>query len=50
MMQYQPTPKEGNTCSICVNFEAPYQCKIVSGKVQPDGWCIAFAPTDDSKG
>ncbi len=50
IVQYQPVPKDDNTCSTCVNFEAPDQCKIVSGKVQPDGWCIAFAPMEDSKG
>ena len=50
MVQYQPTPKDGNKCSTCVNFEAPDQCKIVSGKVHPDGWCIAFAPMEDTKG
>lgn len=50
IVQYQPRPKDGDTCSTCVNFEAPDQCKIVSGKVQPDGWCIAFAPMGDSKG
>jgi hypothetical protein len=43
-------PKDGNKRSSCGNFEAPDQCKIVSGKVQPDGWCIAFAPMEDSKG
>ena len=50
IVQYQPTPKDGNRCSTCVNFEAPDQCKIVSGKVKLDGWCIAFAPMEDSKG
>ncbi len=50
MVQYQPMPKEGSKCSICVNFEAPDQCKIVSGKAQLDGWCIAFAPMEDIKG
>jgi hypothetical protein len=51
IVQYQPMmPKDGNKRSSCGNFEAPDQCKIVSGKVQPDGWCIAFAPMEDSKG
>jgi hypothetical protein len=44
MVQYQTTPKDGNKCSICVNFEAPSSCKIVSGTISPDGWCIAFGP------
>ncbi|MFL5280223.1 MAG: hypothetical protein ACJ8AW_04315 [Rhodopila sp.] len=50
MVQYQDTPKDGNKCSTCVNFEAPAACKIVSGKISPDGWCIAYAPTEDKKG
>jgi High potential iron-sulfur protein len=44
MVQYQPTPKDGNKCSTCVNFEAPGSCKIVAGSISPDGWCIAYAP------
>lgn len=50
VVQYQPMPKDGNRCSTCVNFEVPDQCKIVAGKVQPNGWCIAFAPMEDGKG
>lgn len=50
MVQYQPMPKDGNTCSTRVNFEAPGQCKIVAREVQPVGWCIAFAPMENSKG
>ena len=42
MVQYQETPKDGNKCSTCVNFEAPAACKIVSGKISPNGYCIAF--------
>ncbi len=49
-VQYQPTPKDGNKCSTCVNFEAPAACKIVSGKISPEGWCIAYAPKEDDKG
>jgi hypothetical protein len=49
-VQYQTSPKDGNKCSGCVNFEAPAACKIVSGKISPDGWCIAFAPKEDEKG
>lgn len=43
-VQYQDTPKDGNKCSACVNFEAPDACKIVAGKISPNGWCVAFAP------
>jgi hypothetical protein len=43
-VQYQATPKDGQKCRICVNFEAPNACKIVAGTISPDGWCIAFGP------
>jgi hypothetical protein len=50
MVQYQPTPKDGNKCSTCVNFEAPASCKIVAGSISPNGWCIAYAPKENTKG
>ena len=49
-VQYQTTPKDGNKCSACVNFEAPNACKIVAGNISPEGWCIAFAPKEQPKG
>jgi hypothetical protein len=49
-VQYQATPKDGNKCSTCVNFEAPAACKIVSGSISPNGWCIAYAPKEQTNG
>lgn len=46
MVQYQTMPKDGNKCSTCVNFEPPHGCKIVAGTIDPNGWCIAFAPKE----
>ena len=46
MVQYQDTPKDNLKCVNCVNFEAPAACKIVSGTIKPEGWCIAFAPKE----
>jgi len=43
-VQYQETPKDGQKCDNCVNWVAPNACKIVSGNISPNGWCIAFAP------
>ena len=43
-VQYQKTPKDGQMCSICVNFDPPNACKIVQGTIDPNGWCIAFGP------
>jgi anaerobic selenocysteine-containing dehydrogenase len=44
MLMYQDTPKDGNHCGICAQFEPPDQCKIVEGPINPNGWCAAFAP------
>jgi hypothetical protein len=46
VVQYQTTPKDGAKCSACVNFEAPNACKIVVGPINPEGWCVAFAPKE----
>jgi hypothetical protein len=43
-VQYQTTPNNGQQCSGCVNFLAPNACKVVSGTILPNGWCVAFAP------
>ena len=44
LVQYQQAPKDGNKCSLCVNWVAPNSCKVVAGTINPDGWCVAFAP------
>ena len=44
IVQYQQTPKDGAKCSACVNWEPPNGCKIVAGTINPNGWCVAFAP------
>jgi hypothetical protein len=44
LVQYQQTPKDGNKCSLCVNWVAPNSCKVVAGVINPEGWCVAFAP------
>ena len=45
-VQYQNMPKDGAKCSLCVNWIAPNACKIVAGTINPEGWCVAFAPKD----
>jgi hypothetical protein len=44
VVQYQETPNDGNKCSGCVNWVEPNACKIVAGTINPNGWCVAFAP------
>jgi hypothetical protein len=46
VVQYQTMPKDGAKCSACVNFVAPNACKIVAGSINPEGWCVAFAPKE----
>jgi hypothetical protein len=43
-VQYQDHPKGKQQCSVCANFVAPHGCKVVAGKIDPTGWCVAFAP------
>jgi hypothetical protein len=44
LVMYQPTPKNGQSCNKCVNFEPPNACKLVAGTISPAGWCQLFAP------
>jgi len=44
LVQYQQTPKDGQQCSLCVNWQPPNACKVVAGTINPNGWCVAFAP------
>ena len=41
--EYQPTPKNGQSCATCQFFTKPAACKIVKGAVSPQGWCSFFA-------
>jgi hypothetical protein len=41
--KYQDTPaKNGQKCSQCRLFKAPMSCQVVTGKISPAGWCIAW--------
>lgn len=43
--KYQDKPGPGGKkCSLCALFVAPASCKIVKGKISPNGYCIAFSP------
>lgn len=42
--KYQDKPGTGGKkCSGCRFFKAPSSCSIVTGKISPNGWCIAWA-------
>lgn len=44
MVQYQKMPKGTQKCGDCAQYVDPNACKIVDGTIDPNGWCIAFAP------
>lgn len=41
--KYQDHPKGSQKCSGCNFFVSPHSCKIVAGKISPNGWCSFFA-------
>jgi hypothetical protein len=41
--KYQEKPgKSGQKCSGCRLFKAPASCQVVTGKISPNGWCVAW--------
>jgi uncharacterized membrane protein len=48
--KYQDKPgPHGQKCAGCSLFVKPDKCKIVTGKISPNGWCIAWAPIRKGK-
>jgi hypothetical protein len=43
-VQYQAAPKGGQRCDRCSNFVAPSGCKVVTGAISANGWCLLFKP------
>ena len=46
---YMDHPNEGKHCAGCAAFlpsakgpDAPGECRIVAGPIDPNGWCMAF--------
>jgi hypothetical protein len=44
--QYQPTPKNGQSCAMCQLFRPPHSCQVVTGTISPAGWCKFFSLPD----
>jgi hypothetical protein len=42
-MKYQDQPNGDKKCSNCMQFMPPDSCKVVEGKISPNGYCIAWA-------
>jgi hypothetical protein len=38
-VQYQDKPKGEQRCDNCAQWEPPNSCKVVEGKIAPEGWC-----------
>ena len=34
--------KKDERCALCMNYEPPKSCDIVSGRIDPSGWCNKF--------
>jgi hypothetical protein len=43
LARYQDHPKGSQHCSECRFFVKPASCKLVAGKISPNGWCSFFA-------
>ena len=46
LVQYQDHPKDGQKCNMCAQWVEPNACKIVVGKISPEGYCVAYAPKE----
>ena len=46
LVQYQNQPKDGQQCNKCAQWVEPNACKIVAGKILPQGYCVAYAPKE----
>ena len=49
-VKYQDGPNAGNDCNDCIQFIAGKTpkdngtCKVVEGRISPNGYCLAFTP------
>jgi hypothetical protein len=41
---YQSEPSAGQRCGTCQQFQPPGACRIVSGRISPQGWCKLYFP------
>jgi hypothetical protein len=45
-VNYQDHPMDVRACATCTLFLAPDACKVVRGKISPDGWCNRYDLAD----
>ena len=41
-VRYQDQPKSSQRCAVCKNFVDPSACRVVTGSVSPNGWCLLY--------
>jgi hypothetical protein len=46
--KYRPQPHGIQRCEICVQFRPPNSCQLVSGEINPKGWCQYFAAKENA--
>ena len=46
LVQYQNEPKDGQKCNMCAQWVEPNACKVVAGNINPNGYCVAYAPKE----
>jgi len=42
-VSYQRSPKGDQRCGTCKQFEPPSACRLIDGKISPQGWCTLWA-------
>ena len=42
-VSYQSSPKGDQHCATCKQFEPPSACRLIDGKINPQGWCKLWA-------
>jgi High potential iron-sulfur protein len=42
-VSYQSSPKGDQRCGTCKQFEPPSACRLIDGKISPQGWCKLWA-------
>ena len=40
--RYQDHPNGSQHCANCRQFQPPSSCKVVAGKISPNGWCSIY--------
>ena len=40
--RYQDHPNGSQRCTNCRQFQPPSSCKVVAGKISPNGWCSIY--------